>query len=144
MNRHGVLDTSGVSARENDDERGAALADRVEDQAVSPPQPLPREPEPPQLIVLVWIGASQVEHAFRTARHYLRERLTELLQVHGIVRSAGVITSAYGWYGEYCKVGGFGSSNVATYATVYCFDYLGQLAPANFTINYSLYDNIIC
>jgi hypothetical protein len=54
--------------------------------------------------------------------------------------NAGVMVTAFGYSGEYCKIGGFGASgNADAYATVYCFDYAGRRASALFTINYSLY-----
>jgi hypothetical protein len=57
---------------------------------------------------------------------------------------SAVTVSAYGSSGEYCKIVGWGSGSTSSYATVECYDYTGQPAPAYFTIAYSVDEIIVC
>ena len=77
MNRDGVVEASRIAAGERHDERHARRADGSDHHPIAPPQSCFRQPQTAQLIVLVRIGAGEVEHALRTMVEDRRQRALE-------------------------------------------------------------------
>ena len=89
MDRHGVFDVARIPSREHNDQRRGGALNGVEHQPIARTQAILRQSQAAELIVLVGIGAGQVEHAFRTMRDHLRQRACERLEIGCVVRAVG-------------------------------------------------------
>src|SRR5215211_6862167 len=80
MDRDGVLDSPRVAAGEHDHQRNSGGAHGLDHHSIALAQSRFRDTQSAELIVLVRVGAGEIERALGMMRHYVRQRSLELAQ----------------------------------------------------------------